>query len=233
MTFKQSSEDFSSESAEERSWPLGGQPGQSLAAARHCCRTSLSRCDCKDWPLNIDQEAYFFVFNVDNRESGEAIFEGLDLHGGLSSEVSRRVVAARFVVGAGGSQVLSEQLSAIHRSGRGHALVLKGSYLGELPVLLTTDETMKWAFSSKVRISTNDPEFDFEEFPAKGIPLCGRNWVGVLQAGDEGFHLCACARDAVTFAGEELAFCPDWSEGFDDPDPLIFHVERWCDQSSP
>ncbi|WP_146118749.1 hypothetical protein [Blastopirellula marina] len=183
--------------------------------------------------MNIDQEAYFFVFNVDNRESGEASFEGLDLHGGLSSEVSTRVVAARFVVSAGGSQVLSGQLSLVHRSRFGNTLVLNGSYLGELPFLLTTDEKMKWAFAGKVRISTNDPEFDFEGFPAKGIPLCGRNWVGVLQEREQGFHLSACANDAVTFAAEELAFCPDWSEGFDEPDPLIFHVERWCDQSSP
>ncbi|EAQ77277.1 hypothetical protein [Blastopirellula marina] len=175
--------------------------------------------------MDIDHDVYYFILDAENRDSAHCVFNGIDFHGGLDNEVSQRVSAAKYLVSSSGSRALADKLSVVHRNRFGNTLVLTGNYNGDLPCLLTTDLQMKWAYAGKVSIRTSDPEFDLETFPTKGIALCGGNWVGALRLGEEGFRLDACARDEIAFAVEESAFCPDWSEGLENPDSLIIFVK--------
>lgn len=113
--------------------------------------------------------------------------------------------------------------------GKGHVFKLEGKPITPLPSLLTTDPDVRWAFSGPVEISVNDEINDeFDAVLRHRIPLCGKNWLGVLQLVDDSFHLDAYSHKGDILEGVEEAYSPDWGESLEEDNALICTIRRDC-----
>lgn len=183
--------------------------------------------------MDINKHLYFVALGACKFRDSEFGLSGVDAHGGITSSHDR-ITNAVWLVDQSGQRRLAGKLRLVHQQRVGHFLTLYGQQISAFPCLLTTDSDMRWVFSGAVNVVANDNGFDLEDgFPASGIPLCGKNWFGLLRLIDRRYWLDAYSTGDDYLRDQLTAFNPDWTEGFDDHDSLIFTIENGIKHSPP
>ena len=174
----------------------------------------------------MDTSKYFYYWATGLLDLHETPFDGVDFHGGLSSLTLEPLKGHVFEVDASGQRQLTGKLIAQHVQRYGHLLYLYEQEMPQFPCLLTTDPEIRWVYSGPVHVSTNNSNYDANELLDPGIPLRGRNWLGLLHRVDNKPWIDAYATQSEPWEQPAHAFYPDWHESLEDEDVLIFTIEK-------
>jgi hypothetical protein len=169
--------------------------------------------------MSVDTEhgLFFWVEGVAQGDANQGnVLYGHDFIGGVSSLVE--FGDSFWLVSLRGTVPLEGRIEMRHSQGRGWTLRLFDGCIDTIPCLLCCDAAVRCVYQGWVRLELDDQAKDLPSLVGDGLPLCAKEWLGVVRLSPNGYLLEAFGRsDAVSIDGS-TAYCPWWSESLDDVD---------------
>lgn len=154
------------------------------------------------------------------------VLHGHDFEGGLTSLV--KVGDSLWLASPRGAIPLEGRVEVRHSQGRGWTLYLSEGNIEAVPCLLCSDAGVRCVYHGQVRLEPNNLVHDLPSLVGKGMPLCGKEWLGVVGCLGDGYYLEAFGRLDTVSVDESIAYCPWWSGSLEEPDGFrvkVFVVE--------
>lgn len=175
----------------------------------------------------------FFWVEVVARDDfyGVSVLHGHDFEGGLTSLLE--VGDSLWVVSPRGTLPLEGRVELRHSQGRSWTLWLSEGNIESVPCLLCGDASVRCVYHGQVRLEPNNPIHDLPNLIGKGMPLCGKEWLGVVHCLGDVYYLEAFGRLDTVSVDESIAYCPWWSGSLEEPDGFRVKVSVIKASTSP
>ncbi|QDU74939.1 hypothetical protein Pan97_19590 [Bremerella volcania] len=119
---------------------------------------------------------------------------------------------------------LPEASSYVHVNSRGWFLEIEPVDEITLPFLVTDNPDIRQVFRGTVTVEVQGTVRDSDEIRGFPFPVISEKWLGVLwKYGDE-YHLIAYGFVSISSGVSYRAYNPEWSDGLDDEEALVFVV---------
>lgn len=174
--------------------------------------------------MNTEDRLFFWVEGMTrDADGGSGVLRGQDFVGGLSSRV-KNMDGPLWLASARGTTPLKGRVELWHVARRGWELHLVEGSIESTPCLLCADPTVRYVFCGRVLLKPQPLVDDLPGLIGYGMPLCGRDWLGIVRSLSDGFHLEAFARSDGVAVDGSTAYFPEWSDSLEDVDAFRVRV---------
>jgi hypothetical protein len=182
--------------------------------------------------LRQREHFYYWAQDVISREGANYELAGFDFDGGPCALTPFPHEGQFWILSCCGKVLLDEEIQLNHVNRRGW-IVLVREVNFQFPCLITSDPKLTSSFAGCVSVASNDASVDLASAIGSGMPLVGRDWLGVVQASDAGFLLTAFS-ESDSLELPTKAYYPDWasSESIEDQsDAFVLRLSRPAEPS--
>lgn len=169
------------------------------------------------------------VSRADNHPG--TVLHGLDFEGGFNSQIE---IGHSFWIVSGRSKIpLKGNLQLEHSTRSGWTLYLLDGDLQSVPCLLCSEPEMRSVFHGPVDLESSDETADLSTLVGTGMPLCARDWLGIVRRSSDGFFLDAFGSSPAVTVDGSVAYSPWWSRSLEEADGLCIKVIALDTRTSP
>ena len=167
--------------------------------------------------MDTKHDLFFWIERLAKDDThGCDVLYGHDFEGGLNSLMG--VGSSLWLASSHSTIPLEGRVELWHSQGRGWTLRFFEGSIKTIPCLLCSDAAVRCVFQGWVHLDLNDQARDLPSLIGKGMPLCGKDWLGVVRSLPDGCFLEAFGRSDAVSVDESMAYCPWWSGSLEDVD---------------
>ena len=121
-----------------------------------------------------------------------------------------------WTISSHGTTPLTAKFQVVHVIHKGWFLEMSDGTIGQMPCLLTSDALTKLVFHGPVSLSCITKSNELVEIVENGLPLVGKDWLGVVQYQSGKFVLDAFSRIGWNATEAHETYCPEWFDNLDE-----------------
>jgi hypothetical protein len=178
--------------------------------------------------VDTKKHFYFWVEQTATLDENAEFLVGHDFDGGLGTATCAGVDMPLWVVSESGVTAFRGRVALEHRQRLGHRLRLLDGVVPSFPFLLTSDPNARQVYHGPATITAANLPTPLEQAVGHGMPLRGKNWLGVVRTStNDGIIIDVYSDERSTSLEECDAYCPWWASDIgDDEGQFLLSVLR-------